>query len=69
MKTFEKRAREKGIQLGAYTFQEFRGDWPATFDQFAKDGVKFVMYVDPKRDTDGHGKLTVQRGEMLSGLT
>ncbi|KAH7728981.1 WAGO-3 protein [Aphelenchoides avenae] len=57
MKTFEKRAREKGIELGAYSFQEFRGDWPATFDQFAKDGVTFVLYVDPKRDTDGHGKL------------
>ncbi|KAH7728887.1 CSR-1 protein [Aphelenchoides avenae] len=57
MKVVEKRALEKGMKFGNYRIEDFRGDWPATFGQFVKDGVNFVLYVDPRRDTDGHGKL------------
>jgi hypothetical protein len=57
IKIFVDKAREKGLSINQVEIFEFDGNWNGTFQMLKKENFTFVLYVDPRNNMDGHGKL------------
>jgi hypothetical protein len=57
IKMFVDKAREKGMAIKKVETFDFDGNWKGFFEMLQKQNFTFVLYVDPRNNMDGHGKL------------